>query len=204
VFSTADKSNKNLEARNRDLTPTVPIERLGGRLPSKSKIAFVDLKSIEGLLPGQKKDEVTGLDGASFFMPGYIPGNNATFRVGGMKGIAATVDYKQMIRDLYGVDHMYVPAINASEETKKLYNTKGIQAVRDKLTEEEFSKQMLDIMEYDALITDSVIKSPLFQNKSNKEAQDVWQELVSTPLGFGIGKTGSQFISRKSSLGRQM
>lgn len=73
-FSTVETMTKRTEARNRMMTPSVPMTELGGRMPSKNRIAFVDLSSV------------SGLDGAMMFMPGFIPGDNATIRAPGIKG----------------------------------------------------------------------------------------------------------------------
>ena len=192
IYETQEQLNKQLEARNRDLTPSVPIEQLGGRLPSQDRIAFVDMKSI------------TGHDGSSFFMPGYIPGKNATYRVGGQKGVAQTVDYKQLVQDLFGQNEFYLPALNAPQDIKDLFATKGIDAVREKLSESEFADYFLDIMKYDALISDSVIKTPAYKGLNNAGAQRFFYNSIGGPEGFGIVKTAAEFLTKQRSLGSQM
>lgn len=190
-YETLEKLNKQLEARNRLLTPNTPIEQLGGNIPSPSKIAFVDLKSF------------TGHDGSSFFMPGYIPGDNATFRVGGFKGLAQTVDYKTMIRDLYGddVSSFYLPALNAPKDIKDRFNNQGIGGFNQK----ELDRYFYNIMNYDALISDSVVKTPILQDESltKRQLANTWKGLIDQ-TGFGIVATAQDFLSKQDSLGTQL
>ena len=91
VYDYYENANKIFEARNRNLTPSIPFSEVGGRIPKTSKIGLVDLKSV------------FGIDGAMFAMPGYIPGQNATIRMPGMnlKGVAQTFDWKSAIKDAY-------------------------------------------------------------------------------------------------------
>lgn len=184
--------NKAIEARNRNMTPSQQIDVLGGKMPDADKIAFVDLKQL------------TGHDGSGFFMPGYVPGENATFRAAGIKGQAQTVDYKQYIKDVYGVEQFYVPAVNAPTEWKEMYSKNGLPAIQNKIkngewSQTDFDKYMLDIMKFDALLPDSLLKSPVYKGLPNADAAKLF-------LGSDIAfvQTAAQFKTQKNSLGRQM
>ena len=161
VYDYYENANKIFEARNRNLTPSIPFSEVGGRIPKTSKIGLVDLKSM------------FGIDGAMFAMPGYIPGQNATIRMPGMnlKGVAQTFDWKSAIKDAYSLkdgDPFYVPGLNTPKELKNLYENGGLKAIQDNdiWGKEHYgntlSKYFSDIMKLDMLIGDSLIKSPIF------------------------------------------
>lgn len=161
VYDYYENANKIFEARNRNLTPSIPFSEVGGRIPKASKIGLVDLKSV------------FGIDGAMFAMPGYIPGQNATIRMPGMnlKGVAQTFDWKSAIKDAYSLkdgDPFYVPGLNTPKELKNLYENGGMKAIQDNNIwgKEHYgntlSKYFSDIMKLDMLIGDSLIKSPIF------------------------------------------
>lgn len=161
VYDYYENANKIFEARNRNLTPSIPFSEVGGRIPKTSKTGLVDLKSV------------FGIDGAMFAMPGYIPGQNATIRMPGMnlKGIAQTFDWKSAIKDAYNLkdgDPFYVPGLNTPKELKNLYENGGLKAIQDNdiWGKEHYgntlSKYFSDIMKLDMLIGDSLIKSPIF------------------------------------------
>lgn len=178
---------KRTEARNRLLTPSVPMAELGGKMPAKNRIAFVDASSF------------SGLDGAMMFMPGFIPGGDATLRAPGIKGVGQSVDFHKMIHDLYGDDvtEFFLPAINAPEDLKRRYKTEGINAIRSSITPADFTKYFIDIMQHDALITDSVVKSDFFRETglSNSELQDRLMDTLqlSGAGGFRVYKTAREF-----------
>lgn len=161
VYDYYENANKIFEARNRNLTPSIPFSEVGGRIPKTSKIGLVDLKSV------------FGIDGAMFAMPGYIPGQNATIRMPGMnlKGVAQTFDWKSAIKDSYSLkdgDPFYVPGLNTPKELKNLYENGGLKAIQDNdiWGKEHYgntlSKYFSDIMKLNMLIGDSLIKSPIF------------------------------------------
>lgn len=161
VYNYYENANKIFEARNRNLTPSIPFSEVGGRIPKTTKIGLVDLKSV------------FGIDGAMFAMPGYIPGQNATIRMPGMnlKGVAQTFDWKSAIKDAYSLkdgDPFYVPGLNTPKELKNLYENGGMKAIQDNNIwgKEHYgntlSKYFSDIMKLDMLIGDSLIKSPIF------------------------------------------
>lgn len=161
VYDYYENANKIFEARNRNLTPSIPFSEVGGRIPKTSKTGLVDLKSV------------FGIDGAMFAMPGYIPGQNATIRMPGMnlKGVAQTFDWKSAIKDAYSLkdgDPFYVPGLNTPKELKNLYENGGLKAIQDNdiWGKEHYgntlSKYFSDIMKLDMLIGDSLIKSPIF------------------------------------------
>lgn len=161
VYDYYENANKIFEARNRNLTPSIPFSEVGGRIPKTSKIGLVDLKSV------------FGIDGAMFAMPGYIPGQNATIRMPGMnlKGVAQTFDWKSAIKDVYSLkdgDPFYVPGLNTPKELKNLYENGGLKAIQDNdiWGKEHYgntlSKYFSDIMKLDMLIGGSLIKSPIF------------------------------------------
>lgn len=206
IFDSVEALNKPIEARNRMLTPGVPFSKLGGRMPSKDRVAFVDLETL------------TGHNGSSFFMPGYLPGGDLTLRSVGFKGLGQTVDYKQMIRDLYGKDttSFYVPFMNAPENIKTLFKEKGIDAVRAAyqnettrnqhgLTGRKFEEDFLDIMNYDALITSSMIKTPIYKKaRTNAEVADTFYAINEMIGGMRGVKTAGDFYSRQKSLSQQV
>lgn len=76
-----------------------------------------------------------------------------------------------MIKDLYGqtTTSFYLPAMNAPKEAKDIFAdpTKGIEYARKHYSPEQFSDYFLDVMQYDALVTDSVIKSDFYRDVKN-------------------------------------
>ena len=212
LYEWQNDANKNFEARNRILTPSIPLSEIGGRLPSIDKIAFVDMSKLN-------KDDDTefGHDGSMFFMPGYIPGGAGTMRIGSIiKGVGQTVDYKKIIRDAYKLkngDPFYLPGLNITDELRQQFREGGLENIRN-IYGEEYSqildRYFVDVMKYDALIPDSVIKSPILRQHGidnnakldNSEAQNVLMRylnivgearMVQTAEGF---KThGKPFLS---------
>lgn len=153
-----ENANKVFEGRNRLLTPSVPFAEVGGRIPKSDKTAVVDMKAA------------FGIDGSMFMMPGYIPGDNAVIRMPALnlKGAAQSFDFKSAIKENYGLKDgqpFYVPGLNTPEELLDLYKS-GKLKTDPTYGGAEYQKTMdkyfVDIMKYDALISDSLIKSPLF------------------------------------------
>ena len=153
-----ENANKVFEGRNRLLTPSVPFAEVGGRIPKSDKTAVVDMKAA------------FGIDGSMFMMPGYIPGDNAVIRMPALnlKGAAQSFDFKSAIKENYGLKDgqpFYVPGLNTPEELLDLYKS-GKLRTDPTYGGAEYQKTMdkyfVDIMKYDALISDSLIKSPLF------------------------------------------
>lgn len=153
-----ENANKVFEGRNRLLTPSVPFAEVGGRIPKSDKTAVVDMKAA------------FGIDGSMFMMPGYIPGGNAVIRMPALnlKGAAQSFDFKSAIKENYGLKDgqpFYVPGLNTPEELLGLYKS-GKLKTDPTYGGAEYQKTMdkyfVDIMKYDALISDSLIKSPLF------------------------------------------
>lgn len=196
-FSSLEKLNKPIEARNRLLTPGVPFSQIGGSMPDKHKVAFVDLETL------------TGHNGSSFFMPGYLPGGDLTLRTVGFKGVGQSQDYKQMIRDVYGkdIEEFYLPQVNAPEEMKKLFKERGIDAVKGMYLNNpsrKFEEDFLNIMDYDALITGSMLKTPIYNGKSNSEMQDIFYDIQAMTGGMRGVQTAKGFESTQNSLSRQV
>lgn len=153
-----ENANKVFEGRNRLLTPSVPFAEVGGRIPKSDKTAVVDMKAA------------FGIDGSMFMMPGYIPGDNAVIRMPALnlKGAAQSFDFKSAIKENYGLKDgqpFYVPGLNIPEELLDLYKS-GKLKTDPTYGGAEYQKTMdkyfVDIMKYDALISESLIKSPLF------------------------------------------
>lgn len=153
-----ENANKVFEGRNRLLTPSVPFAEVGGRIPKSDKTAVVDMKAA------------FGIDGSMFMMPGYIPGGNAVIRMPALnlKGAAQSFDFKSAIKENYGLKDgqpFYVPGLNTPEELLGLYKS-GKLKTDPTYGGAEYQKTMdkyfVDIMKYDALMSDSLIKSPLF------------------------------------------
>lgn len=205
-FSTYEALNKGIEARNRSLTPSVPFSELGGRMPDKRKIGFPDL------------EYVTGLNGGSLFMPGYIPGEAGTIRSLGIKGSAMSADYKKAYRMIYGDDaKWYMPFINAPKAIKDLYAEKGIDAVKQAYqspnlraqyglgnSPSNFDKHFFDALTMDALIPESLIKTPFYNGMSMEEMQDAMTDIASMTGGFRMVATAREFSTNSSSLSKQV
>lgn len=212
VYDYYENANKIFEARNRNLTPSIPFSEVGGRIPKTSKIGLVDLKSV------------FGIDGAMFAMPGYIPGQNATIRMPGMnlKGVAQTFDWKSAIKEAYSLkdgDPFYVPGLNTPKELKELYENGGLKAIQDNdiWGKEHYgntlSKYFSDIMKLDMLIGDSLIKSPIFgvnelNNLSGADADAFMRdrlERMPEEDKFRLVETAAQHsTTRQLGLGTQM
>ena len=206
IFEDAKDLNKGIEARNRDLTPSVPFSALGGSLPDKRKIGFADF------------NYVTGLDGAAIAMPGYIPSGAGTVRGLSFKGTAMTADYKTAYRDVYGQDaEWFVPFMNAPESIKKLYKEEGIEAVRKAYSNPNtraemglgnspamFNEHFFDMMKMDFVADKSNIKTPFFNNMSLNEMQDAWTDLQQMVGGLRMVQTASEFLTSSSALSKQV
>ena len=153
-----ENANKVFEGRNRLLTPSVPFAEVGGRIPKSDKTAVVDMKAA------------FGIDGSMFMMPGYIPGDNAVIRMPALnlKGAAQSFDFKSAIKENYGLKDgqpFYVPGFNTPEELLDLYKSGKLKTdptYGGAEYQNTMDKYFVDIMKYDALISDSLIKSPLF------------------------------------------
>ena len=153
-----ENANKVFEGRNRLLTPSVPFAEVGGRIPKSDKTAVVDMKAA------------FGIDGSMFMMPGYIPGDNAVIRMPALnlKGAAQSFDFKSAIKENYGLKDgqpFYVPGLNTPEELLDLYKSGKLKTdptYGGAEYQKTIDKYFVDIMKYDALISDSLIKSPLF------------------------------------------
>ena len=198
LYETEQPIGKGVEARNRLLTPSVPFSEVGGRMPDKNKVAFVAMESF------------AGLDGAMLFMPGYVPGGDATIRAPGIKGMGQSVDYKKIIRDLYGEDtvEFKVPFIDAPKEIQERFKANGLSG----FSQEEIDQYFIDIMKYDALVTDSVVKSdfqikhrlnaagsdvPLLASERNRERQDLFYSVLDDVGGMRVVKTAKDFWTDK-------
>lgn len=220
AFETEEGLSKVVEARNRALTPGVPIQELGGRLPRKNRIAFVNFGALKDA------DGTPALDGTSFWMPGFIPGGDGTIRSIGVKGLAQTVDFKTMIRDLYGEDtrEFFAPTIGADEKMLELFEKGGIEAIRNATTEtgarrysdEDIAANFVDVMQYDALISDSMLKSKFFthiwsdkekgfaRKRSHEETQDAFYDLLEMSGGLRMVRTAEEFQTTQSALSKQV
>ena len=183
-------ANKLIEARNRLLTPSTPFEKLGGVTPNFNRVGFVDM------------EDVFGHDGSMFFMPGFIPGNDAVVRAPGIKGVGQTVDYKKLIKDLYGLDDnasFYLPGLNTPKELKELYRSGGISAIinNEKYGPNALRDYFVDVMQTDALIPESVIKTSMFDGLHSKEAAALMQDVQGLFGGFRVVDTAMGFASDK-------
>lgn len=164
--------NKDFEARNRNLTPSVPFSEIGAAIDGKkTKFAVVDL------------EKYFGIDGAMFAMPGITPGGDATIRAPfmNMKGVMQSLDWKTIIRDIYGLkedDPFYIPGVNLPEELGKLYETGGLDAVKNnaKYGGENYQKTLdtyfEDIMKADVLVSSSLVKTDLLDGLSGRAATE--------------------------------
>lgn len=172
-YGSTNDVSKVLDVRNRHLTPSVPFSELGGRMPRRNELAVVDLKSI------------TGFDGSSFFMPGYLPAGALTIRGVGIKGGAQTVDFQQMIRDLYGqdIEHFYAPKITASDDVKKVFREQGLDAVRGQFGQAVIEEQFADLLKAQGIFDSSVIKSG-FYTKGRNGAQLSYDEVLGRLYGM--------------------
>lgn len=206
-FAFFEKLNKTaIEARNRALTPSVPFSELGGSLPDKRRIGFPDLKYV------------TGLDGASLWMPGYIPGEAGTIRSVGLKGSAMSVDFKKAFRMVYGDDaKWYMPFVNAPQGIKELFKNEGIDAVRKAYASPElraqyglgntsanFDKHFFDALTMDALIPESLIKTPFYNGMAMDEMQDAMTDIMAMTGGPRMVATAREFSTNSSSLSKQV
>lgn len=210
-YANLSKFSKAFDVRNRYTTPSVPLEQLGGRMPEASKIGFVDASIVKGLMKQNgnsenNRDNEFALDGAFFAMPGYIPGGAGVVRAPGIKGSAVGVDFKQIIRDVYGdVDEFLIPGINAPQEMKDEYVQNGLEGVRKKYSSEDVSKYFVDAMQKEMLITDSVLKSSFYTSgETQEEMQQVFDTVMKMSGGMRIHKTASDYWSTQNSLSAQV
>lgn len=207
VYQLQKDANKIIEAENRELTPSVPFTQIGGVNPSVDKIGFVDMGSFES---SDGRSLGFGHDGSMFFMPGFVPGNDAIVRAPGIKGVAQTVDFKRIIKDVYGIkdgDPFFMPGINTPKELKQLYHTQGIEAIINdpKYGKKAISDYFIDVMKMDALIPESVIKTSLFDGMNSKQASNVMSVVYDLYNGFRAVDTGREMsISNQVGLGSQM
>ena len=206
VFEDRKTLNKGLEARNRDLTPSIPFSQLGGRIPDARKIGFADLKYL------------TGLDGSSLWMPGFIPGEAGTIRSVGLKGTGMSVDYKQMYRQLYGDDaQWWMPFRNAPQAIKELYKEKGLEDVLEAYNNpnlrakyglgnspSNFHDHFFDALTMDAIIDTSMQKTSFYDNMSLPEMQDAFTDIAQMTGGLRMVATAGDFLSHSKSLSRQV
>ena len=206
VYFSEKDLNKGIEARNRDLTPSVPFSELGGRLPNRRKMGFADFNYI------------TGLDGGAIAMPGYIPGEAGTVRGISFKGTAMTADYKRAYRDIYGENaQWFVPFMNAPESIKKLYKEEGIDAVRKAYNNPNirasmglgnspamFNEHFFDMMNMDFVADKSMFKTSFYDKMSLKDMQDAFVEVNDLVGGLGMVQTAKEFLTKSSSLSKQV
>lgn len=196
TFDTIKGLNKPIDARNRIHTPSIPLSELGGRMPDKNQIAFVDLNSL------------TGFDGGAMFMPGYLPADAMTLRSVGFKGAGFNTDFKKMIKDVYGdVDSFYAPTWNAPAEMKELYKKSGIEAVRQAYKKSgltSFDEDFVDILKYEALIDKTMDKTTFYKGKSHTEIQDLFSDIADLIGGVRGVTTDKEFLSRSDSISRQV
>ena len=200
---------KMLDTPNRHLTPSVPFRNLGAvKMPRRDRTAIVDLKSI------------TGLDGTSYWNPGFLPGGDLTIRGIGLKGAAQTVPIQEMFDELYGKDiPIYAPIANASAEMKKFYEASGYEATINKYGKEEFDKNFINIRNMDAIIDSSLLKTPFYTKKpvfnpatgkteyvdrSHDEAVDMFYNLNERYGGLRGVSTALDFVAKQDSLSRQV
>lgn len=209
-YADLSKFSKAFDVRNRNTTPSVPFEQVGGRMPASSKIGFVDASVVKGLMnqneDDEDKDKKYALDGAFFAMPGYIPGGAGVVRAPGIKGAGVSVDFKQMIRDIYGdVDEFLLPGVNAPQEIKDEYTQNGLEGVRKKFSSEDISKYFVDAMQTEMLMTDSVLKSSIYTSgKTQQEMQKTFDTIMTLSGGMRIHKTANDFWSTQNSLSAQV
>lgn len=196
TFDTIKGLNKPIDARNRIHTPSIPLSELGGRMPDKNQIAFVDLHSL------------TGFDGGAMFMPGYLPADAMTLRSVGFKGAGFNTDFKKMIKDVYGdVDSFYAPTWNAPEEMKELYKKSGIEAVRqayEKSGLKSFDEDFVDILKYEALIDKTMDKTTFYKGKTHSQIQEQFSDIADLIGGVYGVTTDKEFLSRSDSISRQV
>lgn len=205
-FDAAKTLNKSIEARNRDLTPSVPFAEIGGRMPAASKIGFTDLKGV------------MGLDGGGWIMPGYIPGEAGTIRSVGIKGSMMSVDYKKAYRDLYGEDaEWFLPFANAPEPIKKMFKEQGIDAVRAAYNNPEtrvamglgnnpsaFYQHFFDAMKMDAVIDKSEIKTDFYDKMNLPEMQEAVTDIANMTGGWRMVATAKDFLTKSGALSKQV
>ncbi len=205
-FDAAKTLNKSIEARNRDLTPSVPFAEIGGRMPAASKIGFTDLKGV------------MGLDGGGWIMPGYIPGEAGTIRSVGIKGSMMSVDYKKVYRDLYGEDaEWFLPFTNAPESIKKMFKEQGIDAVRAAYNNPEtraamglgnnpsaFYQHFFDAMKMDAIIDKSEIKTDFYDKMNLPEMQEAVTDIANMTGGWRMVATARDFLTKSGALSKQV
>lgn len=211
VYANLSKFSKAFDVRNRYTTPSVPLEQLGGRMPASSKIGFVDASIVKGLMKQNENgesgtDDEFALDGAFFAMPGYIPGGAGVVRAPGIKGAAVSVNFKKMIKDIYGdVDEFLIPGINAPQEMKDEYVQNGLEGVRKKYSSEDVSKYFVDAMQKEMLITDSVLKSSIYTSgETQEEMQQTFDTIMKLSGGMRIHKTANDYWSTQNSLSAQV
>ena len=105
-----------------------------------------------------------------------------------------------MITDIYGdVKSFYLPDIDAPEEIKNRFRTGGMQS----FTEQEIEDYFLDVMQYDALISGSTIKTDFYTKgfaekyKSaaarNAARSDLFYSVLTDVGGMRAYKTGEGF-----------
>lgn len=209
-YADLSKFSKAFDVRNRNTTPSVPFEQIGGKMPASSKIGFIDASVVKGLMKQNEddanKDKKYALDGAFFAMPGYIPGGAGVVRAPGIKGAGVSVEFKQMIRDIYGdVDEFLLPGINAPQEIKDEYAQNGLEGVRKKFSSEDVSKYFVDAMQMEMLMTDSVLKSSIYTSgKTQQEMQKTFDTIMTLSGGMRIHKTANDFWSTQNSLSAQV
>lgn len=199
-YADVNKFSKAFDMRNRNNTPSVPIASLGGAMPKSNQIAFIDDSVIKGLVPDNQ-----AYDGAFFVMPGYIPGEAGVVRAPGLKGGAVSVNFKQMLKDLYGDQEILLPGINAPDAAKEEFLANGMQGVRAKFSEDEISKYFINPMNYEALMTDSVLKASIYKRgDTQEEMQQTFDTIMRLSGGLRMHKTAADFWSSQNSLSSQV
>lgn len=199
-YADVNKFSKAFDVRNRNNTPSVPISSLGGAMPKSNQIAFIDDSVIKGLVPDNQ-----AYDGAFFVMPGYIPGEAGVVRAPGLKGGAVSVNFKQMLKDLYGDQEILLPGINAPDAAKEEFLANGMQGVRAKFSEDEISKYFINPTNYEALMTDSVLKASIYKRgDTQEEMQQTFDTIMRISGGLRMHKTAADFWSSQNSLSSQV
>lgn len=201
--------NKDFEAINRNLTPSIPFSEIGAAIDGKkTRFSVVDL------------EKYFGIDGAMFAMPGLTPGGDATIRAPfiNMKGVMQSLNWKKLLTKMYGLkenDPFYVPGYNLPKELEALYQNGGLKAIKE---DSQYGKSNYqhtldtyfeDIMKADVLVSPSLIKTDVMDGLSGRAASKFFADrynAVKDPADlFRLVKTAEQLrTTGQMALGLQM
>ena len=201
--------NKDFEAINRNLTPSIPFSEIGAAIDGrKTRFSVVDF------------EKYFGIDGAMFAMPGLTPGGDATIRAPfmNMKGVMQSLNWKKLLTKMYGLkenDPFYVPGYNLPKELEALYQKGGLKAIKE---DSQYGKSNYqhtldtyfeDIMKADVLVSPSLIKTDVMNGLSGRAASRFFADrynAVKDPADlFRLVKTAEQLrTTGQMALGLQM